>query len=214
MLPEMRIRVEKVKVAALVYPPWKQARRKDDSFDGLSNVGMYLLIHELNKAGIDIGFCYPESAHKFDLVLVSFTSPLRPSPCTPVAYAHIQPTTHLRLPKGVPIIPENDGLLWYDSRYEESDYSRFEMILVERFTHEHDRLLHFVATNKKFNSLPSSEKMFDIMTHFDTTNIFREYDVNEQLPTWFLEGYTPQDKIRKMRIQMKRKQRQISDAEA
>lgn len=435
------------KVAVLVYQPWKPARRKDDSFDGLSNIGMYLLIHELNKAGIEVSFCSPESAYKYDLILISFTSnydilsfyksvylnwkgrkfitvgggfgmqnpialtglldfaffgraeniivelvknykdfqhesymkvsepkiskinqaeiiypdefpigtnihkgnvagyretimgcpnkcfychyswarkhvntgnhyesslyagsqeldmfnldqyrpncpqvtvgldgyserlrklvnrnttneqvkefiigisektqikgrsvflklyniigyetetendfiefrelvreiepklkkrilltthstPLRPSPCTPLAYSAMQSIAKLKKEPGKTIIKETDKLCWFNSRYEESEYGRFETILIERFTEEYRGLINFIISNSKFNALKSAEKMLLINQRFNTKNLYREYDVKEQLPTWFLEGYTPQEKIRKMRLQMKSK---------
>jgi hypothetical protein len=60
-------------VAFLVYRPLKQ-RRKDNSFDGNDNVGAYVVIDCLQRAGISVDFCAPETAHKYQVVLVSYTS--------------------------------------------------------------------------------------------------------------------------------------------
>lgn len=66
----------KDKIGFLVYPPYRMARRKNDSFDGLSNIGVYLLIDSLRRKGVEAGFCSVDNADKFDKVLVSFTSNL------------------------------------------------------------------------------------------------------------------------------------------
>ena len=60
-------------VAFLCYEPLKQ-RRADNSFDGNDNIGAYVVIDCLRRSGIDVGFCSPETASKYRVVLVSFTS--------------------------------------------------------------------------------------------------------------------------------------------
>jgi hypothetical protein len=60
-------------VAFLVYRPLKQ-RRKDNSFDGNDNVGAYVVKDCLERAGMEVGFCSPETAHHYRVVMVSFTS--------------------------------------------------------------------------------------------------------------------------------------------
>jgi hypothetical protein len=59
------------KVAFLVYDSWREARRKDDSFDGLSNIGAYMLIDAAKKDGVNIDFCSVDSASKYDIVFTS-----------------------------------------------------------------------------------------------------------------------------------------------
>ena len=62
-------------VAFLVYYPLKvRGNRKDISFDGHSNIGAQVIKQILERAGIPVGFCSPETAHEFKVVLVSFTS--------------------------------------------------------------------------------------------------------------------------------------------
>jgi len=65
--------LKKNDVAFLVYKPLKQ-RRKNNSFDGNDNIGALVIIDALNCGGIDVGFCSPETAHNFRIVLVSLTS--------------------------------------------------------------------------------------------------------------------------------------------
>lgn len=61
------------KVAFLVYAPLKQ-RRADNSFKGNGNTGALVIENVLKKKDFNVGRCTPESAHKWEIVLVSFTS--------------------------------------------------------------------------------------------------------------------------------------------
>ncbi|MGV1048245.1 MAG: hypothetical protein ACOYD4_06950 [Solirubrobacterales bacterium] len=60
-------------VAFLVYEPLKE-RRKDNSFDGNDNIGAKVIADVLQRAGIEVGYCAPETAHEYQVVLVSLTS--------------------------------------------------------------------------------------------------------------------------------------------
>jgi len=60
-------------IAFLVYAPDRQ-RRKNNSFDGNDNVGAYVIIEVLERAGHKVAFCGPATAHRYRVVLVSFTS--------------------------------------------------------------------------------------------------------------------------------------------
>jgi len=64
------------RIAFLVFK-WgkKGARKAIKAFDYFENVGAYMVIDDLRRNhGIEMEFCTPESAHKFDIVLVSLTS--------------------------------------------------------------------------------------------------------------------------------------------
>lgn len=60
-------------VAFLVFAPLRQ-RREDNSFDGNDNIGAKVIADVLERAGIPVGYCSPETAHHHRVVLVSFTS--------------------------------------------------------------------------------------------------------------------------------------------
>lgn len=62
------------KIAFLVYDSWKEGRNKNTSFEGKNNIGSFLLINELKKKNIEISFCSVDTAKKFDIILISFTS--------------------------------------------------------------------------------------------------------------------------------------------
>lgn len=59
--------------AFLVYAPLRQ-RREDNSFDGNDNIGAKVISDALTRAGINVGYVTPESAHTVPLVLISLTS--------------------------------------------------------------------------------------------------------------------------------------------
>lgn len=139
------------------------------------------------------------------ILLTTHSTPLRPSPATPMAFAELQPITHLKQPTGIPVLKETDNLLWFTSRFEEGEFARLEMLLVERFTEQYRDLFTMIVTNKKFNSLPTSKKWYYVKQKYNLTDLYREYDVTEQIPSWFLEGYKSMDAIKKLRLQMKRK---------
>lgn len=63
----------KTDIAFLVYEPLKQ-RRADNSFDGNDNIGALVVADVLQRAGHAVGFCSPETAKDYRIVLVSFTS--------------------------------------------------------------------------------------------------------------------------------------------
>lgn len=62
-------------VAFLVYGgKEKPGCRKSTSFDWMGNIGAYMVIDCLRRAGITVGFCSPANAHEYKIVLASFTS--------------------------------------------------------------------------------------------------------------------------------------------
>lgn len=72
-MPKMRIQMDK-KIAFLVFPDWLTPRRDNKSFDGVSNIGAYMLMDVAERNGISIGFCSVDTAFEQDIVLVSMTS--------------------------------------------------------------------------------------------------------------------------------------------
>ena len=61
-------------VAMLVYERHEKARRKASHYDALENIGAHVVRDALERAGIDVAYCSPESAHKYRVVLVSLHS--------------------------------------------------------------------------------------------------------------------------------------------
>lgn len=63
----------KPRMAFLIYAPLKE-RRKNNSFIGNGNIGALVVKDMLQKSGYDVGWCVDDTAHKYDIVLVSLTS--------------------------------------------------------------------------------------------------------------------------------------------
>ena len=60
-------------VAFLMYYPLKQ-RLANNSFEGNYNIGANVIMDVLRRRGIECNFCTPDTANKFKIILVSFTS--------------------------------------------------------------------------------------------------------------------------------------------
>jgi radical SAM superfamily enzyme YgiQ (UPF0313 family) len=60
-------------VAFLIFDPLK-AKRKNNSFDGNGNVGASVVKELLENDGLQVGFCTPQTAKNFKIILVSMTS--------------------------------------------------------------------------------------------------------------------------------------------
>jgi hypothetical protein len=67
--------IQMERIAFLIIPDWqKNGRTQNQSFDGVGNTGAYVIIHQLRRAGIDVGFCTIDTADEFDVVCISVTS--------------------------------------------------------------------------------------------------------------------------------------------
>lgn len=60
-------------IAFLIYEPTRK-RRKNNSFDGNDNIGARVVKAVIENAGYSVGYCTPDTAHNYRLVLVSLTS--------------------------------------------------------------------------------------------------------------------------------------------
>lgn len=63
------------RIAFLIIPDWqKNGRILNQSFDGVGNTGAYVIIHQLRRAGLEVGFCTADTADEYDVVCISITS--------------------------------------------------------------------------------------------------------------------------------------------
>lgn len=145
-------------------------------------------------------------------LLVLHTTPLHPSPATPLVYAPVNLHTtfdqvrgKMFFKDGTPDQYRGDKMLAMHSTYNESNWSLVESVIVERFSEAHRKLLDLICFNKKFNSLKSADKIRYCEQHFDMTDLLRRYETSEQVPSWVCESYLGWDKIRKMRDVMVKK---------
>jgi hypothetical protein len=145
-----------------------------------------------------------KSKLKKRIILILHSTPLHPSPCTPLAYSKVDLNSKINTYKGL-IVPEHEKLYPVFSQFQESGYALFESLVVERGTEFTQDIFNDVVFNPKLKSLKSKDKLKAIQYKHDVNSLIREYSIEEELPTWFLESYTPNEKIKKLRTQMLKK---------
>jgi len=143
------------------------------------------------------------------VLLIVHNTPLRPSPCTPIAYAKITPYANAR--KYNCKIIDKPLISGFFSNYQESNYALLESLVVERAQASTQKIFIDVVFNKKLKQLLSDDRIKALSMKHDLSPLYREYSVDEQLPTWFVEGYMPQTTIKKLRLQMKKRQSKINN---
>jgi len=145
------------------------------------------------------------------IVIKMHVSAFRASPLTPAAYLPvnihrdwraISQTRKLQKWGGDIYLGENISLAW--DMYIESGMSHFKQVLIERATEESDSLIHTILFSKKLEHLKKNQQLIALKHHFDLMPYIREYDVNEKLPTWYLESYIPNKEIRHTAQKLKR----------
>jgi hypothetical protein len=168
---------------------------------------LYNIIGQESEADTDYKeFCdlLPGLRLKKRIVGIVHSTPLHPSPCTPVAYSAVNIDADARKYTGKPII-DKPLINFFHSPYQESSWGLIESLVVERGQASTHGIFIDVVFNKKLKTLKSKQKIAAISRKHDIEPLIRAYGVDEQLPTWFLEGYTPQDSIRRMRrVMLKR----------
>jgi len=134
------------------------------------------------------------------IVLVLHSTPLHPSPLTPMAYSKVCFGSVLNNKmSGKDIIKETANLKSKHSLFQESDWRAFESLSVERATDNNKHIFHNIVFNNSLNKYRSKDKLKIMLNKFDCSSLIKEYMTNEQLPTWFLNSYISNDKIKKMR---------------
>jgi hypothetical protein len=142
-------------------------------------------------------------------IKLKFT-PFRPSYLTPSEYAKIDP---FNIEKYYPVNQSWTNICTYYSSdkikiFSDAIPQQFKTyisdIAITRCTEKTYLIFKNVILNPKFHSLKQNQAKA-ILEKQDINDWIREYDVNEQLPTWYLQSYIPREKIKKMRLQMKRK---------
>jgi hypothetical protein len=86
-----------------------------------------------------------------------------------------------------------------------SNFKFLSQLIIDRATENSDDIIKTVLFSKKLNKLKSGEKYICLKNSFDLSQYTREYSTEERLPTWYLESYIPNEKIKKMANILKRK---------
>lgn len=131
-------------------------------------------------------------------------TPFNPSPVTPMSYAPILIKDYIEYKKNR-IIFDGYNIKIYHSLYMDSSYTHLIACLALRYTDEYESLFNTICFDSKFKNLNTNDKYNYIINHYDIHNIVREYDVNEELPTWYLNTYISNDTIKKMRLLQKKR---------
>lgn len=148
------------------------------------------------------------SPKKKRLVIIIHTTPLHPSPATPMVFSAVNLHTKLCEYRGKEIdnVNSNERKHCTYSQYSSGNNSLLESLVIERFTEQYRTLLNTLCFNSKYKSLKSLDKITFCEDNFDLNDLVREYDVEEQVPSWCCESYVGWDAIKKMRKFMIKKQ--------
>lgn len=127
----------------------------------------------------------------------------RPSPLTPSVYLPVN-LEYDWSKRDYKIINTDNLHVNYDfSR--EGLFSFFSTLIIERATEKTDQIIETMLFNKKLNKMDSVQKYNALRNTFDLTDYTREYSTEEQLPTWYLESYIDNEKIKTMANKLKKK---------
>jgi hypothetical protein len=145
------------------------------------------------------------------ILIKMHVSTFRPSPLTPSAYLpvnlkinwrNLSETYKLKKSGGDIFKTENLVLSW--GMYIESTMQVLKQIIIERATEESDQLINTILFSKKLKQLKANQQLLAIQDKFDLIQYTREYDVNEKLPTWYLESYISNDVIKRTAQKLKK----------
>lgn len=92
----------------------------------------------------------------------------------------------------------------FDSQSIESPWTQLTRTIADRTTPGNMAVFRTMAMAPKLQAGRSSDRIARLRANFDLSPFLREYDIDEPSPTWFLESYTPNEKIRHMARAMRR----------
>ncbi len=139
---------------------------------------------------------------KKPLTITLQNTPFNPSPVTPMGYSPIKINDYSDYKKNNRIF-EGVNIKVQHSLYMDSPYSHFSACLALRYTDKYNTLFNTISFDSKFKALNATDKYDYILNNYDINDIVREYDVTETLPTWYLNTYISNDRIKKLRLKQK-----------
>lgn len=139
------------------------------------------------------------------VIVILHTTPLHPSPATPLVYSAVNLHTDFENKRGRTLADYGEKLLVLHSRYNASNFATLESLVVERFMEKYRALLDMLCFNAKFNALKAAHKVRFIEDKFDVRDLVRAYGTDEQVPSWVCESYVGWDMIKRMRDIMLKK---------
>lgn len=177
------------------------------SFEGNTVV----LTYNISNMPSEVGEDYQElidtikqAQPKYRVIVVLQSTPFRPSSLTPMQWMPVKLFPNWNDLAAKEII-ERPNLRFTHSFSNESAWSQLETVIIERATEQSDKLINTICFSPKLKKWDAKTKVKILQDNFDLSQYIREYDVNEQLPTWYLESYISNDKIKKMAVMLKQK---------
>ncbi len=146
---------------------------------------------------------------KKNITIIVHSTPLNPSICTPVAYCPINIEKDYNKnkaclgKKGVQRLYETPYLKLLNDFFTEDASSLLQHTIPIRTTFENIDLFKIMALDKKYNNLNTPSKIEFMAKQKGFNDIIREYSINEELPTQYINSYIGYDKLKLMRIKMR-----------
>jgi len=129
----------------------------------------------------------------------------RPSLCTPLLFAPVTLFPNWNKKGGVTFM-DNRTLRGVYS-FCEGPWSHLCTVVIERATDSTSKLFHTICMSPKLKSARDSLKIKMLQNNFDLSPYLREYPVDEEkYPGWFLESYTPHDRLKKIYLWTKERE--------
>lgn len=133
------------------------------------------------------------------VIVVFQSTPFRPSLITPLQWCEVTlfpQTSNL----SAQVIYDSDNLRVMHSFSNESAYSQLQTVIVSRATEETDKLFNAVCFHPKLKSGTSYERIKLLQGAFDLVSYLRRYEINERLPSWYLNSYTDAKRLSELYI--------------
>ncbi|NLE05819.1 MAG: cobalamin B12-binding domain-containing protein [Crenarchaeota archaeon] len=137
------------------------------------------------------------------------STPLNPSICTPVAYSAIDVNRDYNKykvclgKKGINIIRKSETLICVHDTYLEDASSLLEHTIPIRTTFNNIEIFNILAYDKKYRNLRTPDKIEYLSKINGFNDIIREYSINEELPTQYVNSFIEYDKLKIMRTKMR-----------
>jgi radical SAM superfamily enzyme YgiQ (UPF0313 family) len=130
-------------------------------------------------------------------------TPFRPSPLTPSAYLPANLSYDWSKKSNTTILIKENLKVGY-MLFIESPFSLLQSLVAERATEKSDDIINTICFSKQLAKLKVVDKVYALSKTFDLTPYTREYHTKEKLSTWYLESYTPQEKVKEMARKLKK----------
>lgn len=183
-----------------------EAIERVGSFGGTSTVLAYNISNMPTESQQDRDSLYAalrKANPRGRVIVVIQSTPFRPSLVTPMQWEPVKLLPSTNDLAGQCIV-EKSNLRAVHSFSNEGAWSHFETVVVERATPASDNLFHSICFAPRLQSGPAAQRIRIAEHNFDLKPYLREYATDEKHPGWFLESYTPRDRLRRLADDMRK----------